>query len=169
MVLLPWLGLEQARRLRGWAGRHLLGGPLDDARTPKSIVRRDGEVLTAICGNLIDPYLMTTGLLPEEEGPCRFRWATKSTEGTSMDEKWRMSRDELLEGGAALWFVLYDQKGRPSVVRRCGPREAEAGPQCVAALGGVEQVVGRWVKRRKRKTGGVDLPETVGEWNDNEK
>ena len=32
-----------------------------------------------------------------------------------MDEKWRVSRVELLEGGLLYGFVLYDQKGRPSV------------------------------------------------------
>jgi hypothetical protein len=31
-----------------------------------------------------------------------------------MDEKWRVSRVELLEGGLLYGFVLYDQKGRPS-------------------------------------------------------
>ena len=47
-----------------------------------------------------------------------------------MDEKWRVSRVELLEGGLLYGFVLYDQKGRPSVsCRLCGPRESEAAPQ----------------------------------------
>jgi hypothetical protein len=32
----------------------------------------------------------------------------------SMDEKWRVSRVELLEGGLLYGFVLYDQRGRPS-------------------------------------------------------
>ena len=32
-----------------------------------------------------------------------------------MDEKWRVSRVELLEGGLLFGFVLYDQRGRPSV------------------------------------------------------
>jgi len=32
-----------------------------------------------------------------------------------MDEKWRVSRVELLEGGLLYGFVLYDQRGRPSV------------------------------------------------------
>ena len=32
-----------------------------------------------------------------------------------MDEKWRVSRVELLEGGLLFGFVLYDQMGRPSV------------------------------------------------------
>jgi hypothetical protein len=31
-----------------------------------------------------------------------------------MDEKWRVSRVELLEGGLLYGFVLYDQRGRPS-------------------------------------------------------
>ena len=30
-----------------------------------------------------------------------------------MDEKWRVSRVELLEGGLLYGFVLYDQKARP--------------------------------------------------------
>ena len=30
----------------------------------------------------------------------------------SMDEKWRVSRVELLEGGLLYGFVLYDQKAR---------------------------------------------------------
>jgi hypothetical protein len=32
-----------------------------------------------------------------------------------MDEKWRVSRVELLEGGLLYGFVLYDQRGTPSV------------------------------------------------------
>ena len=32
-----------------------------------------------------------------------------------MDEKWRVSRVELPEGGLLYGFVLYDQRGRPSV------------------------------------------------------
>ena len=45
-----------------------------------------------------------------------------------MDEKWRVSRVELLEGGLLYGFVLYDQKaGR--VFRSAGPRESEVGPQ----------------------------------------
>ena len=31
-----------------------------------------------------------------------------------MDEKWRVSRVELLEGGLLYGFALYDQKGRPT-------------------------------------------------------
>ena len=51
------------------------------------------------------------------------------TEGTSMDEKWRVSRVELLEGGLLYGFVLYDQKGQAECfVRLCGPRESKAGP-----------------------------------------
>jgi hypothetical protein len=32
-----------------------------------------------------------------------------------MGEKWRVGRVELLEGGLLYGFVLYDQRGRPSV------------------------------------------------------
>jgi hypothetical protein len=32
-----------------------------------------------------------------------------------MDDKWRVGNVELLEGGLLFGFVLYDQKGRPSV------------------------------------------------------
>ena len=35
-----------------------------------------------------------------------------------MEENWRVSRVELLEGGLLFGFVLYDQKGRPCVSLR---------------------------------------------------
>jgi hypothetical protein len=62
-----------------------------------------------------------------------------------MDEKWRVSRVELLEGGLFYGFVLYDQKGRPSVSFGCADRaKAKLGRNHVAAaLTGVEQVLGR--------------------------
>ena len=62
-----------------------------------------------------------------------------------MDEKWRVSRVELLERGLLYGCVLYDQKGRPSVSFGYADRaKAKLGRNGVAAaLKGVEQVLGR--------------------------
>ena len=62
-----------------------------------------------------------------------------------MDEKWRVSRVELLEGGLLFGFVLYDQRGRPSVSFGYAER-AKANVSrnhVVAALKDAEQVLGR--------------------------
>ena len=46
-----------------------------------------------------------------------------------MDEKWRVSRVELLEGGLLFGFALYDQKGQAMrFVRLCGRQESKCGP-----------------------------------------
>jgi hypothetical protein len=37
------------------------------------------------------------------------------TKSAPMDDKWRVGRVELLEGGLLYGFVLYDQRGRPGV------------------------------------------------------
>ena len=62
-----------------------------------------------------------------------------------MDETWRVSRVELLEGGLLYGFVLYDQKGRTSVsFGYADSAKAKLGRNGVAAaLKGVEQVLGR--------------------------
>jgi hypothetical protein len=59
-----------------------------------------------------------------------------------MDEKWRVSRVELLEGGLLCGFVLYDQRGRPSVSFGYADRgKAKLGRNHVAAaLKDAEQV-----------------------------
>ena len=61
-----------------------------------------------------------------------------------MDEKWRVSRVELLEGGLLYGFVLYDQRGRPSAsfgYADCA--KAKLGRNHVAAaLKDAEQVFG---------------------------
>jgi hypothetical protein len=61
-----------------------------------------------------------------------------------MDEKWRVSRVELLEGGLLYGFVLYDQKGQAECfVRLLGPSETKLGRNHVAAaLKDAEQVLG---------------------------
>ena len=62
-----------------------------------------------------------------------------------MDEKWRVSRVELLEGGLLFGFVLYDQKGRPCVsFGYADDTKANLGRDHVkAALKDAEQVLGR--------------------------
>jgi hypothetical protein len=62
-----------------------------------------------------------------------------------MDEKWRVSRVELLEGGLLYGFVLYDQRGRPSASFGYADRaQAKLGRKHVAAaLKDAEQVLGR--------------------------
>ena len=61
-----------------------------------------------------------------------------------MDEKWRVSRVELLEGGLLCGFVLYDQRGTPSVSFGYADRaKAKLGRNHVAAaLKDAEQVLG---------------------------
>ena len=60
------------------------------------------------------------------------------------DEKWRVSRVELLEGGLLYGFVLYDQRGRPSASFGYSDRaKAKLGRNHVAAaLKDAEQVLG---------------------------
>jgi hypothetical protein len=67
------------------------------------------------------------------------------TEGTPMDEKWRVSAVELLEGGLLFGFVLYDQKGRPCVsFGYADDKKANVGRNHVAAaFKDAEQVLGR--------------------------
>jgi hypothetical protein len=62
-----------------------------------------------------------------------------------MDDKWRVSPVELLEGGLLFGFLLYDQKGRPCVSFGYGDRsKARLGRNHVAAaLKDAEQVLGR--------------------------
>jgi hypothetical protein len=62
-----------------------------------------------------------------------------------MDEKWRVSRVELLEGGLLYGFALCDQKGRSCVsFGYADDTKANLGRDHVkAALKGVEQVLGR--------------------------
>jgi hypothetical protein len=62
-----------------------------------------------------------------------------------MDEKWRVSRVELLEGGQLFGFVLYDQQGRPSVsFGYADDKKANLGRNHVAAaLKDAEQVLAR--------------------------
>ena len=62
-----------------------------------------------------------------------------------MDEKWRVSHVELLEGGLLFWFVLYDQKGRPCVsFGYADDKKANLGRNRVAAaLKDAEQILGR--------------------------
>jgi hypothetical protein len=82
-------------------------------------------VLRKPCANLIDPY--SVAVLRH-----------------SMDEKWRVSRVELLEGGLLYGFVLYDQRGRPSASFGYSDRaKAKLGRNHVAAaLKDAEQVLG---------------------------
>jgi hypothetical protein len=67
------------------------------------------------------------------------------TEVTPMDEKWRVSHVELLEGGLLFGLVLYDEKGRPCVsFGYSGRAKADLGRNHVAAaLKDAEQVLGR--------------------------
>ena len=78
-----------------------------------------------------------------------------------MDEKWKVSRVELLEGRLLFGFVLYDQKGRPSVSFGYADRaKAKAGPQwCCGGTGG-RRVGSRSVGERanSERQEGVDLP-----------
>jgi hypothetical protein len=62
-----------------------------------------------------------------------------------MDDKWRVGNVELLEGGLLFGFVLYDQKGRPSVSFGYADRsKARRGRNHVAAaLKEAEQVLAR--------------------------
>jgi hypothetical protein len=62
-----------------------------------------------------------------------------------MDEKWRVSAVELLEGGQLFGFVLYDQKGRPSVsFGYADDKKANVGRDHVAAaLKDAEEVLRR--------------------------
>jgi hypothetical protein len=62
-----------------------------------------------------------------------------------MDEKWRVSHVELLEGGLLFGLVLYDQKGRPCVsVGYTDGKKANLGRNDVAAaLKDAEQVLDR--------------------------
>ena len=62
-----------------------------------------------------------------------------------MDEKWRVSHVELLEGGLLFGLVLYDEKGRPCVsFGYSGRAKADLGRNHVAAaLKDAEQVLGR--------------------------
>jgi hypothetical protein len=62
-----------------------------------------------------------------------------------MDEKWKVSRVELLEGRLLFGFVLYDQKGRPCVsFGYADDIKANVGRNSVAAaLKDAEQVLAR--------------------------
>jgi hypothetical protein len=66
------------------------------------------------------------------------------TKSAPMDDKWRVSRVELLEGGLLYGFVLYDQRGRPSVSFGYADQvKAKLGRNHVAAaLKDAEQVLG---------------------------
>jgi hypothetical protein len=109
-------------------------------------LRRGPEVLTAIFGNRsahIDGHSAITRAQDAVLGFCagddlRLR-------GSSMDDKWRVSRVELLEGGLLFGFVLYDQKGRPCVSFGYSNRaKANLGRNHVAAaLKDAEQILGR--------------------------
>jgi hypothetical protein len=70
--------------------------------------------------------------------------ATKfSREGDTMEEKWRVSDVELLEGGLLFGFALYDQHGLPCVSFGYQTEaKANAGRNHVmAALNGAEEVL----------------------------
>jgi hypothetical protein len=85
---------------------------------------------------LIDPYSVAVlGLW------VRRRYSTEH----SMDDKWRVSRVELLEGGLLYGFVLYDERGKPIVSFGYSDRaKAKLGRNHVAAaLKDAEQVLGR--------------------------
>ena len=60
-----------------------------------------------------------------------------------MDEKWRVSRVELLEGGLLYGFVLYDQRGRPSVSfgYQTEAKAIAGRDHVVAALNGAQEVL----------------------------
>ena len=61
-----------------------------------------------------------------------------------MEEKWRVSDVQLLEGGLLFGFALYDQKGLPCVSLGY-PTKAKADvgrDHLVAALKGAEEVLG---------------------------
>ena len=62
-----------------------------------------------------------------------------------MDEKWKVSRVELVEGGLLYGFVLYNQRGKPSVsFGYADDKKANVGRNhVVAALKDAEQVLGR--------------------------
>ena len=62
-----------------------------------------------------------------------------------MDEKWRVSHVEFLEGGLLFRFVLYDVKGRPCAsFGYADDKKANLGRNHVAAaLKDAEQVLGR--------------------------
>jgi hypothetical protein len=62
-----------------------------------------------------------------------------------MDDKWRVGNVELLEGGLLFGFVLYDQKGRPSVsFGYADDKTANVGRDHVAAaLKEAEEVLAR--------------------------
>jgi hypothetical protein len=96
--------------------------------------------------NLIDPARQSLGYYPNAKQAVRFwAWRRHRSEGTSMDDKWRVSPVELLEGGLLFGFLLYDQKGRPCVSFGYGDRsKARLGRNHVAAaLKDAEQVLGR--------------------------
>ena len=61
-----------------------------------------------------------------------------------MYEKWRVSRVELLEGGLLYGFVLYDERGKPSVsIGYVDRAKAKLGRNHVAAaLKDADQVLG---------------------------
>ncbi len=62
-----------------------------------------------------------------------------------MDEKWRVSHVELLEGELLFGFVLYDQRGRPCVsFGYADHAKAKLGRNHVAAaLKDAEQILAR--------------------------
>ena len=62
-----------------------------------------------------------------------------------MDENWRVSNVELLEGGLLFGFVLYDQRGRPCVsFGYADDKSANVGRNHVAAaIKDAEQVLAR--------------------------
>jgi hypothetical protein len=90
---------------------------------------------------------MATRPLPNAQGAVLGFWLGEEIlfEGTLMDDKWRVSGVELLEGGLLFGFVLYDQKGRPCVsVGYADDKKANVGRNHVAAaLKDAEQVLGR--------------------------
>ena len=61
-----------------------------------------------------------------------------------MEEKWRVSDVQLLEGGLLFGFALYDQKGMPcvSLGYRTKARADAGRDRLVAALKGAEEVLG---------------------------
>jgi hypothetical protein len=66
-----------------------------------------------VCSRPGDPYSDALGYYPSGRRRVRFSVGRRNPiEGTSMNEKWRVSHVELLEGGLLFGFVLYDQKGQ---------------------------------------------------------
>jgi hypothetical protein len=82
---------------------------------------------------------------PTAKQRVRVWYGSGNGEGRSMEENWKVSHVELLEGGQLFGFVLYDQRGRPSVsFGYADDKKANVGRNHVAAaLKDAEQVLGR--------------------------